>query len=161
MRRTIAIDDGYSTSENQMLTVGAPGVIFNDFSSGGNLTATDLTLPSHGTLTFNPDGSFTYVPAMDYSGSDSFTYDDSDGTNTSNPATVNLVVVPPYAPPVANNDNYTAPVNSELTVGAPGVLFNDLTSGGTLTATEVNLTVPRYVDSQRRRFVQLRPCDRL
>ena len=36
--------------------------------------------PSHGTLTLNANGSFTYTPAANFNGSDSFTYRASDGT---------------------------------------------------------------------------------
>jgi hypothetical protein len=46
--------------------------------------------PSHGALTLNADGSFTYTPSYGFSGSDSFTYNASDGTNLSNTATVTL-----------------------------------------------------------------------
>src|SRR4030067_2712161 len=53
------------------LTVTAPGVLAND--SGGTLTASVVSLPSQGTLTLNPNGSFSYTPGA--SGSpDSFTY---------------------------------------------------------------------------------------
>jgi hypothetical protein len=47
---------------------------------------------SHGTLTLNADGSFTYTPAAGYSGSDSFTYVANDGTVDSSIATVNLTI---------------------------------------------------------------------
>ena len=37
--------------------------------------------PHHGTLTLNPDGSFTYTPDPDFVGTDTFTYTASDGTD--------------------------------------------------------------------------------
>ena len=47
-----------------------------------------VTGPAHGTLTLNADGSFTYTPAANYNGTDSFTYKANDGTLDSNVATV-------------------------------------------------------------------------
>lgn len=42
-----------------------------------------MTGPSNGTLTdFNPDGSFTYSPNLDFVGDDSFVFEVSDGTDT-------------------------------------------------------------------------------
>ena len=42
----------------------------------------------------NPDGSFIYVPAADYHGTDSFTYVDTQGRTQSNVATVTIDVNP-------------------------------------------------------------------
>ena len=48
---------------------------------GDTLTAAVVdSAPSHGTLTLNADGSFTYTPAANFNGTDSFTYRASDGT---------------------------------------------------------------------------------
>jgi VCBS repeat-containing protein len=46
---------------------------------GDRLTATVVQEPAHGTLTVNADGSFSYTPAVDFFGSDSFSYRVSDG----------------------------------------------------------------------------------
>ena len=63
-------------------------MLANDTDPNGDaLTAVLVTNPAHGTLTLNADGSFTYTPAGDYTGPDSFTYRASDGTPTSAPAT--------------------------------------------------------------------------
>src|SRR5262249_43802681 len=102
----IANNDAYSTNEDTTLTVGAPGVLGND-TSGGSLTAVRVSGPSHGTLTLNGNGSFTYTPAGNYNGSDSFTYKANDGTLDSNTATVNITVNPVNDAPVAVNDSYT------------------------------------------------------
>ena len=57
---------------------GAAGMLINDFDpdTGGFLGLTDFrsSPPTHGTLTFNIDGSFTYTPTAGYFGTDSFTY---------------------------------------------------------------------------------------
>ncbi|MDX6381926.1 MAG: hypothetical protein QOI57_2950 [Rubrobacteraceae bacterium] len=72
----VANDDSYSTTQDQPLNVPAPGVLSNDTNPNtlANLTAVKVTDPNNGTLTLNPDGSFTYTPNPGFSGSDSFTY---------------------------------------------------------------------------------------
>ena len=92
-RAPTAAADAYSTAEDTTLTVAAPGVLANDSDPDGDpLSAVLVSGPSHGTLTLNPDGSFTYTPAANYNGTDSFTYQASDGTLTSNLATVTITV---------------------------------------------------------------------
>ena len=44
----------------------------------GNATVVSHTSPSHGSLAINPDGSFRYVPAAGFTGTDSFTFTTSD-----------------------------------------------------------------------------------
>jgi VCBS repeat-containing protein len=90
-----ATNDSYSTDEDTALTVAAAsGVSANDTDNeNDDLTATLLTSPSHAaSFTLNPDGSFSYTPAANFHGSDSFTYKVSDGTVDSNSATVTLTV---------------------------------------------------------------------
>jgi VCBS repeat-containing protein len=90
-----ANNDSYSTNANTVLTVSAAlGVLHNDTDADGNtLTAFLATNPNHGTLSLNPNGAFTYTPTSGYSGTDSFTYYDNDGTAFStSPATVSITV---------------------------------------------------------------------
>ncbi|HLW65289.1 MAG TPA: Ig-like domain-containing protein, partial [Gemmataceae bacterium] len=54
------------------------------------LTAILVSQPSSGTLTLNADGSFTYTPDAGFTGTVTFTYYATDGTNDSNIATVTL-----------------------------------------------------------------------
>ncbi len=49
---------------------------------GSALTAVLDVGPAHGTLTLNTNGTFTYTPTANYSGSDTFTYHANDGTQT-------------------------------------------------------------------------------
>jgi hypothetical protein len=89
----LAVNDSYNTDVKTTLNVPAPGVLGNDISAdNGVFTAALVNGPSHGTLVLNPDGSFTYTPKGSYTGPDSFTYDDVEGTATSNVATVSLSV---------------------------------------------------------------------
>src|SRR5207244_1856118 len=122
----VALGDSYSTNKNVALSIAAPGVLANDTDPDGDTkTAVLVSGPSHGTLTLNANGSFTYTPAANYNGPDSFTYKASDGTLTSNVATVAITVVAVNDAPVAVNDSYSAVEDTLLTVAAPGVLGND------------------------------------
>ena len=95
----VANPDSYTVVAGNTLTVNAVnGVLANDTDAdGGTLSAVLGTGVGHGTLTLNPDGSFTYTPAAGYSGTDSFTYAATDGHATSSPATVTITVATPMA----------------------------------------------------------------
>jgi len=127
----VAVDDSYSATANQPLSADAAhGILANDSAGGGGtLSAVLVSGPSHGTLALSADGSFTYTPAANFTGTESFTYKASDGINTSNVATVTIRVTD--TPPVAVNDSYTGVANQPLTVTAGGgVLANDAAGGG-------------------------------
>ena len=90
-----AVANTYSLGEDHTLSVPASsGLLANDsdVDPSTTLTAILVTGPAHGTLTLNPDGSFTYVPDANFNGVDTFTYQVSDGTATSAPVTVTLNV---------------------------------------------------------------------
>ena len=108
----------------------------NDTDVDGNpLTAAVVTPPTHGTLTLNANGSFTYTPALNYNGPDSFTYKANDGTADSNTATVTITVAAANDAPVATDESYNATEDTPLMVAAPGVLGNDTdVDGNALTA---------------------------
>jgi hypothetical protein len=86
----LAFADSYSLSEDETLTVSAAaGLLANDSDPENDpLTALLESGPSKGTLTLNADGSFSYRPNANATGSDSFSYRASDGTLSSAPATV-------------------------------------------------------------------------
>ncbi|MEW5928318.1 MAG: Ig-like domain-containing protein [Gemmatimonadota bacterium] len=138
-----AVNDTYTTDEDVVLNVAAPGVLGNDTDPESNaLTAVLVTGPANGTLTLNADGSFTYTPAANFNGSDSFTYKANDGTTDSNTATVTITVNPVVDAPVATNDAYSTNEDTPLSKSAAeGVLANDSNpEGGTLTAVLVSTT---------------------
>lgn len=91
-------DDAYATPFQTALNVDPPGVLANDDNPVPNssMTAAPVSNPSHGSLTLNPNGSFSYVPAAGYFGPDSFTYRAINiGGASDPPATVTLTVNPP------------------------------------------------------------------
>src|SRR5579859_966710 len=75
----VANNDQYVVTPNTALTIAAPGVLANDTDPNGlTLMAHKVTSTSHGALTFNNDGSFTYTPSANFIGDDTFTYTASD-----------------------------------------------------------------------------------
>ena len=85
--------------------------------------ASDVT---NGTLTLNANGSFSYTPDADFAGSDSFTYQVSDGKGGIDLATVTLTGTPVNDPARAFSDSYATTAGTVLTVpAATGVLAND------------------------------------
>jgi VCBS repeat-containing protein len=133
----VASNDIYALNEDTTLTAS---VLANDTDVDGNaLTVSRVSDPAHGTVTL-ANGSFTYTPATNYNGADSFTYKANDGQADSNVATVSLTVTPVNDVPVARNDSYATTEHKVLTVNAAaGVLANDSdVDGDTLYATMVS-----------------------
>lgn len=101
-RELYAVNDRYATDVDQTLTVPASnGVMVNDLNPqelpGVSAMMVSALSPSNaGTLTFDPDGSFAFVPTQGYKGTATFTYHLLSSTGiASNQATVYLVVSPP------------------------------------------------------------------
>jgi Big-like domain-containing protein/cadherin-like protein/dockerin type I repeat protein len=126
--------DQFAAQENTTLTVDAPGVLKNDTDVDGDpLMAILATKPLHGTVQLGDGGGFSYTPATDYFGPDSFTYKASDGQATSDATTAYLYVA--QNKPVAKDDYYGVAQNGSLNIPAPGVLANDLgVNGRSMTA---------------------------
>jgi VCBS repeat-containing protein len=114
-------------------------MLVNDSDPDGDtLTAILAAAPSHGDLTVTTDGSFTYIPARDFKGTDTFTYKAADGTDNSTAACVTIAV---KALPAAAPDSYSTQINIPFLAAAPGVLANDSSANnGTLTAVPLRTT---------------------
>src|SRR2546429_470587 len=113
----VAVNDSYTTAEDTTLDVAAAGVLANDSDvDGDSLSALLVSQPTHGTLTLNSDGSFSYTPAANYHGTDSFTYKANDGQADSGIATVNIAITAVNDAPVAVNDSYTTAEDTQLAV---------------------------------------------
>ncbi len=92
----VAVADAYPVTQNTALVVPPAGVLANDTDAQSNpLTAVMDTNPSHGSLNLNSNGGFTYTPAANYTGADSFTYHANDGSLSSNIVSVNITVNAP------------------------------------------------------------------
>ncbi|MDF0599064.1 Ig-like domain-containing protein, partial [Psychromarinibacter halotolerans] len=129
----VATDDSYALNEDVFSGANvAGGVLANDTDADGDpLTVSLVSGTSNGTLSLNPDGSFTYNPDADFNGTDSFTYLVDDGNGGADTATVTLTVNPVNDDPVATDDSYA--LNEDVFSGANlagGVLANDTDADG-------------------------------
>jgi len=124
----VAVDDSYNTNEDQTLTVNsASGVLSNDTDAESNpLTATKLTNPAHGTLSyFNANGSFRYKPSTNYFGTDSFTYKTTDSNGAISTATVTINVAAVNDRPDADADSFITNEDTVLNFTVGDLLDND------------------------------------
>lgn len=114
-----AVADSYSVDEDTVLTIDrGRGVLANDKDEeNDNLTvsaAKPESLPEHGSLTLNADGSFTYTPKANFYGRDGFTYKANDGQADSEVVRVTITVNPVNDAPTISLSQTTATLD-ELT----------------------------------------------
>ncbi|MDP3290614.1 MAG: Ig-like domain-containing protein, partial [Sulfuricurvum sp.] len=81
------INDTYSMVKN---TTSTGNVLSNDI--GPALSVTSHTNPSHGTVSIAANGSFTYTPALNYMGTDTFNYTIEDENGYNDTATVTFTI---------------------------------------------------------------------
>jgi len=148
-RPPVANNDTYTVAEGGTLNVAAPGVLTNDTDPDLDpITAILVTGPTHASsFTLNANGSFNYVHDGSETTSDSFTYRASDGSATSNIATVNITITPVNDVPVANNDTATVAEGGTINMIAPGVLANDTDPDGPAALTAILVTGPAHASS--------------
>jgi hypothetical protein len=128
-----------------------------DTTFGGNVLANDLdidddvlgvvnaTAPSSGTLEMNPDGSYSYTPAADFVGTDSFQYLATDGRGGFALGTVMLKVMQVNDAPIANDDfGYTTlsqPVLVKVLENDSDIDSGELNVGSVGTASHGTVTI--------------------
>ncbi|MEX2140307.1 MAG: Ig-like domain-containing protein [Pirellulales bacterium] len=117
-----ATDDVFNINEGETLTRSAPGLMANDFDpdlnqehkfpiTGVIAAAGDNTAPftgptsKGGTVTVQSNGAFTYTPAAQFFGTDTFTYAISDTQGTVDTGTVTINVGGENDRPDAVNDS--------------------------------------------------------
>ena len=118
-RSLTAVPDFYTGTEDTQLVVDeANGVLSNDIRpDGAELTAILVNNALYGSVTLNPDGSFSYLPDPDYCGEDSFSYKINDGTMDSNTVLVRLLIdgVNDHAP-VAYDQSVSTLVGTSISI---------------------------------------------
>ena len=123
-----AVDDVFNVRANETLSIAAPGFLANDTDADGDtVIAVSITDGvDHGTLTAFPNGDFTYTPNAGFVGTDSFSYQVSDGHGGTDTATVTINVLPAgNAAPVVVDDTFSTQERNPLLLSAPGLLGND------------------------------------
>jgi VCBS repeat-containing protein len=135
----LAVSDNFTAAANAVLNVAAPGVLGNDTDPDPGTTlgvASMAAISLRGaTITADGNGGFTYDPRLvegfrllnaNESLNDTFTYIASDGSLTSNVATVTVTVNGVNDTPIANPESYSTAEETTLQVSAfAGVLAND------------------------------------
>jgi VCBS repeat-containing protein len=134
-------DTALSAAEVQSLATA--GILQNDTDPNqAGLTAVLVASPSNGTLSLNGEGSFVYVPNANFFGTDTFRYFATDGTNSSNTATVTITVNPVNDAPVASGsatlgavlEDTASPAGVQITSGLFSGNYSDATDGAQATA---------------------------
>ncbi len=145
----VAVADSYSTPQNTALVQAAPGVLSNDTDADSNpLTAVLDTNVTHGALTLNANGGFTYTPTTGYSGPDSFTYHANDGTANSNIVTVSLTVnaaagsLRGWWTMDGNANDSSGLANHASLIGSPTFVAGQVGQALSLNGTSQNASVP-------------------
>ena len=130
-RPPVAADDAATVDEGGTVSVldsGETSLLANDTDPDGDdltVSAAPVSGPSHGSVTLNPDGTFSYTHDGSETTSDSFVYQvcDSSFPTLCDTATVSITVNPVDDPPVAVDDAATVTEDDPAT--AIDVLGND------------------------------------
>ncbi|WP_143872214.1 putative Ig domain-containing protein [Catenovulum sediminis] len=121
---TLANDDNAETIEDNAVQIN---VLANDTDSDGLIVASSTTVieqPQHGSVSVNTaNGVLTYIPVLNFNGTDSFVYQVSDTQGEgSNPAIVTINVLPANDSPILTADQISINEDAETLID---VLAND------------------------------------
>ena len=138
----VAVDDTATTVEDTPVTLTQGDLVGNDTDvDGGTLTVTAVSNPTNGTVVLNMDGTVTFTPAADFTGTAGFDYTVSDGTLTDT-GHVTVTVTPVNDAPVAVDDTATTPEDTALVLTSAQLTANDTdVDGDALTVTAVGNAV--------------------
>ena len=134
----VAAADAGVTDQDTAVTID---VLANDLDAEGQaLSVTGVGTAANGSVAINADGTLTYTPNAGFSGSDSFTYDVSDGNGGSHSATVtvtvNPVAPPPSGPTLFNvgdlngSDGFVIPADDQFDISNWGNMGSAISRAG-------------------------------
>lgn len=137
---TVAVDDSYIGNEDTPIN---GNVKANDYDPQGfvqTVNTTAVVAPSHGAVILYSNGTFTYTPDPNYSGTDQFVYSTCNNglPQACDQATVYLNVKADNDPPIALNDVNTTFINN---VVSGQVLTNDSDPEGNLLIVSTTLDI--------------------
>ena len=131
-----AVDDSFNFVEDSTLTptLGVDDLLQNDSDLEGDtltVNTTPISGPSNGSLTLEADGTFTYTPNLDFSGTDSFVYEINDGNGGIDQATVDITVEARNdAPELVNGFNAALSVSEDSGLNSLGLESASYSAGG-------------------------------
>ncbi|WP_373080753.1 retention module-containing protein, partial [Zhongshania sp.] len=138
----VAGNDSFNTLEDTGLIISASNLLSNDSDLDGDalsISAIDTSSANGGSITNNGNGTYTYTPAANYFGTDSFEYSITDSEGGSSTAKVNITVTA-VSDLVDGDETNSVDEDTTLTVadGAAGDLLNNATSsdGSPITITQ-------------------------
>ncbi|MBI2380198.1 MAG: retention module-containing protein, partial [Gammaproteobacteria bacterium] len=136
--------DAVTTDEDTPLTINVLG---NDTDPEGDpLSVVSAAVTSgEGTVTINPDGTLSFVPAPNTSGTVVITYTITDGQGGSSTSTVTITVVAVDDPSIVQPD---AQIIDEDTVATGNVLGNDSDIDSTLSVVSFTINGQSYTAGQ-------------
>jgi VCBS repeat-containing protein len=103
-------------------------------ADGDALTYSKQSEASHGSVSLDASGSFTYAPHADFNGTDSFTFKANDGTADSATKTITITVAAVNDDPIAVDDTASTSEDTQLVIDPATLLTND--RPGPTTATD-------------------------
>lgn len=125
----VAQDDTFSGTEDQILNGSVLGNDTDENNDTLSVQPQTLTTANGGTVVINIDGTFTYQGAVNFNGTDNFSYTLTDGSGGTDTAQVTLNIAPVNDSPVAVTDIFAG---SEDTAITGSLLDNDIDVDGDL-----------------------------
>ncbi|WP_345327093.1 tandem-95 repeat protein, partial [Novipirellula rosea] len=105
----IAVDDVASTAEDTPVS-GDVSTNDSDVDTTDMLVYALATAPTNGSVVLGADGTYTYTPAANFNGIDTFTYTVVDGRGGSDTGLVTVTVNPVNDAPIANDLDLSGPL---------------------------------------------------